>query len=361
MLINKNFNLQNLLENFDYDVDFWLRPLGLFDYFKFRNNTSNHKIMNFDIIWRHKENFLYSRFNYEDTVYISNKFGGVLKKRLDNFLYNKIEFNTLSNNKMNIMGILNKTPDSFYDGGVWNNFDNTIKYCDKMLESGANIIDVGGESTRPNSIEVKSNEEIDRILPIVKRLVSQDAYVSVDTRNIKVIKKVLDHGVKLINDISGLKNIETVKLISEYKSSVVIMHMQGTPETMQRKPKYNFAPIDIFNFLENKINFALSNGITKDKIIIDPGFGFGKLPIHNMQITAWLPLFQTLGYPILLGASRKSSIASLSNNEVPELRLPGSLSIATLAYLFGTQILRVHDVEETVQSIKITKNILKYL
>ena len=117
----------------------------------------------------------------------------------------------------------------------------------------------------------------------------------------------------------------------------------------------------LVNRLENKINFALSNGITKDKIIIDPGFGFGKLPIHNMQITAWLPLFQTLGYPILLGASRKSSIASLSNNEVPELRLPGSLSIATLAYLFGTQILRVHDVEETVQSIKITKNILKYL
>ena len=361
MLINKIFKLQDFLENFDFEDSLWLRPFGLFDSFNFKNKVTNHKFIYFDLIWKDKENFLFSRLNYNDTVYLANKFGGVLKKRLDNFLYNKFEFKTLSKNTMNVMGILNVTPDSFYDGGIWKNFDNAIKYCDKMLESGADIIDVGGESTRPNSIKVSPNEEIDRILPIVKTLVSKNINVSVDTRNIKVMKKVLDNGVKFINDISGLKNVETAKLISEYKSSVVIMHMQGTPETMQKKPKYNFAPIDIFDFLENKINFALSNGITKEKIIIDPGFGFGKLPFHNMQVTAWLPLFQTLGYPILLGASRKSTIASLSNNETPEFRLPGSLSIATLAYLFGTKILRVHDVEETVQSIKITKNILKYL
>ena len=146
-----------------------------------------------------------------------------------------------------------------------------------------------------------------------------------------------------------LKDIKTAKLISEYKASVIIMHMLGEPDNMQNNPKYNFAPIEIFDFLETKIELAILAGISKKNIIIDPGFGFGKLPIHNMQITAWLPLFLTLGYPILLGASRKSTIAELSNNETPEDRLAGSLSVANFAYLCGTHIFGLTRQESNVQ------------
>ena len=173
------------------------------------------------------------------------------------------------------------------------------------------------------------------------------------------MEKAIDNGAKIINDISGMSDPLTRSLISKNNVSIVIMHMQGTPETMQIQPFYQFAPIEIYNFLEHKINVALSAGIKKNKIAIDPGFGFGKNPVHNMQIMAWLPMFQTLGVPVLLGASRKSTIAALSNNEVASDRMAGSISLLCYANILGLQIIRVHDVFETNQALNISNYLNK--
>ena len=169
--------------------------------------------------------------------------------------------------------------------------------------------------------------------------------------------KAIDNGARIINDISGMSDPLTPKIIAKSDSSIVIMHIKGSPKNMQIKPKYKFAPIEIYNFLEKKIELALSEGIKLNRIAIDPGFGFGKSPLHNMQIMAWLPMFQSLGVPVLLGASRKSSIAALSNNELPKYRLAGSIALLCYANLFGTQIIRVHDVNETSQAINICSNV----
>ena len=169
--------------------------------------------------------------------------------------------------------------------------------------------------------------------------------------------KAIDNGARSINDISGMSAALPPKIISKSGAAIVSMHVKGSPKNMQIKPNYKFAPIEIYNFLEKKIELALSEGIKLNRIAIDPGFGFGKSPLHNMQIMAWLPMFQSLGVPVLLGASRKSSIAALSKNEIPKDRLAGSVALLCYANLLGAQIIRVHDVMETFQAINICSNI----
>mgnify|MGYP000116277003 FL=1 len=312
-----------------------------------------------DIIWYDKEQYFAQSISFKETEKIANAVGGVLRDKFNNIFIQKTNFENLEMDTVKIMGILNVTPDSFYDGGNYNSENKALEHAKKMRDHGADIIDVGGESTKPNAEYVSDKEETNRVLRIIKELSKEGYLVSADTRKHSVMEKAIDNGAKIINDISGMSDPLTPSLISKNNVSIVIMHMQGTPETMQIQPSYQFAPIEIYNFLEHKINVALSAGIKKNKIAIDPGFGFGKNPVHNMQIMAWLPMFQTLGVPVLLGASRKSTIAALSNNEVANDRMAGSISLLCYANILGLQIIRVHDVFESNQALNISNYLNK--
>ena len=312
-----------------------------------------------DIIWYDKEQYFAQSISFKETEKIANAVGGVLRDKFNNIFIKKTNFENLEMNTVKIMGILNVTPDSFYDGGNYDDENKALEHAKKMCDHGAHIVDVGGESTKPNAEYVSEKEESNRVLKIIKALSKKGYLVSADTRKRLVMEKAIDNGAKIINDISGMSDPSTPSLISKNNVSIVIMHMQGTPETMQIQPSYQFAPIEIYNFLEHKINLALSAGVKKNRIAIDPGFGFGKNPVHNMQIMAWLPMFQTLGVPVLLGASRKSTIAALSNNEVANDRMAGSISLLCYANILGLQIIRVHDVFESNQALNISNYLNK--
>jgi dihydropteroate synthase len=258
-----------------------------------------------------------------------------------------------------IMGILNVTPDSFYDGGYYFEADRAFKRAEEMIGQGAHIIDIGGMSTRPGSKPVNAAEEISRVIPVIENISKKfDVLISIDTYRSEVAKSAVNAGVKIINDISGLSLDENIiNVARESKSSAVIMHMQGTPEDMQVKPAYNDVIEEIYEYFFERTNKVLQAGITEDKIIIDPGIGFGKKVEHNCEILSRLSEFTSLGYPVLVGASRKSFIGSLLDGLPAQDRLEGSLAAAVCAFLNGASILRVHDVKETIRAIKIAKNI----
>lgn len=258
-----------------------------------------------------------------------------------------------------IMGIINATPDSFSDGGEHLQAEDAIVSGLAMVEQGALILDVGGESSRPESKPVGHDEECRRILPIIKSLSQSGHIVSADTRHTTVMTAALDEGAKIINDISGLQSPDAIEFISKRQVPVVIMHMQGSPETMQNDPHYRFAPLDIYDWLESRIDLCTDAGLPRHLIAIDPGFGFGKTPDHNMQIMAHLGLFHGLGVPIVLGVSRKSTIAHFSKAEAAKQRVPGSVALAAMARAQGVQIFRVHDVAETMQALTNTDALLK--
>ena len=360
-LINyTNPNENNFLNSNIKNGNFWLRPLYTFNYqlSNVKQKTNKNYFELIDIVWLEKDVFFAQRMNLDDLKKISNQTGGILFQRLSNILTPKNFFATLLMDEIKLMGILNITPDSFSDGGKNLDFKDAINHAHKMKDAGAHIIDVGGESTKPYAKKINMEDECSRILPIINSLAKKNVLVSADTRNSEVMKKAIYNGAKIINDISGMNDPNTAKIVAENNVSIVIMHMQGTPETMQVNPKYKFAPIDIFQYLESKVNMALSEGIKIENIAIDPGFGFGKSPKHNMEIISWLPLYQSLGVPVVLGASRKSTISMLSKNEPPNKRLGGSIAIANFSQILGLQILRVHDVAETYQALEISKRIL---
>ncbi len=335
--------------------NFWLKPNIIT--FKKRFPYQDQ----IDLIWRDKDKFKAQSLLFREVNQIAMQIGGLFLERFNNLFENKQKFKNLPMNDTKIMGILNITPDSFSDGGKFFDEKKALEHAKYMKEKGAHIIDIGGESTKPNASYVNEDEETKRILKVIEKLSKDNFLISADTRNSSVMLKAIDNGARIINDISGMSDPLTPSVIAQSSASIIIMHMQGTPKTMQKKPYYKFAPIDIFNFLENKINIAKSYGIELDRIAIDPGFGFGKTPKHNMEIMAWLPMFQSLGVPVLLGASRKSTISTLSKNEAPGDRIAGSIALLCYAYLFGVQIIRVHDVAETLQAIEISSNINKEL
>ena len=250
------------------------------------------------------------------------------------------------------MGILNITPDSFSDGGKY--FSKpviAINNAIKMHKMGADIIDIGAESTRPGALPVKPEIEIKRLKPIILGLKNKKLNISIDTRNSLTMKFALDNGVKIINDVSALNHDpESINVIKASKCLLVLMHMQGNPQTMQKEPKYNFAPRDIYYFLKKKIMKCEKNGIKKKRIIIDPGIGFGKTSKHNIQILQNLRIFHKLGCNILVGLSRKRLISDLSNKEKPADRLPGTIAANQYALEQGVDIIRVHDVKEALQA-----------
>ncbi|WP_319203501.1 dihydropteroate synthase [uncultured Ilyobacter sp.] len=256
--------------------------------------------------------------------------------------------------KSYVMGILNITPDSFSDGGINNSAEEAVKNAKKMVKQGAHIIDIGGESSRPGADYVPADKELDRIIPVLERLVKEiDVPISIDTYKSQVAKECLKRGAHIINDISGLRSdSEMAKVISESNAYCILMHMQGTPKTMQENPKYDDLIDDLIYELKKSIDIGENAGIESQKIILDPGIGFGKTFDHNLEIINRLDEFKTLGKPILMGASRKKFIGDILGSKVAD-RLEGSLAVAAISASKGASILRVHDVKETAKVLKV--------
>jgi dihydropteroate synthase len=254
-----------------------------------------------------------------------------------------------------VMGIVNATPDSFSDGGVHADAEAAIAAGHEMAAAGAAIVDVGGESTRPGAKPVWEGDEAARILPVALRLAAAGTAVSVDTRKAGVMEQALAAGARLINDVSALTwDPRALEVVAKAGCPVVLMHHKGAPETMQDDPKYDRPVLlEIYDWLDARIGAAEAAGIARDKIIVDPGFGFGKNVTHNLQIMNGLALLHGLGCPVMLGASRKRTIGALAGEAPADRRLPGSLAFALQAAGQGAQLLRVHDVPETLQALRV--------
>lgn len=289
----------------------------------------------------------------------------IIKNTLDNFQrksYN-LSFPSKSINlaeKVAVMGILNLTPDSFYDGGKYKGEKEILNRVEQMVEEGADIIDIGGESTRPGALPVTEKEEIKRVIPYIRKITHLfDIPVSIDTYKSKVAISALEEGAQMINDISGLRfDPEMVKVVSSYNVPVVIMHIKGTPRNMQNNPRYESLMDEIISYLDDGIQRAVRAGIDPEKIIVDPGIGFGKTVEHNLFILKRLSELKVLGKPILIGVSRKSFIGKVLGLPV-EKRLTGSLAASCIAVMKGARIVRTHDVKETREVVDLTDAILK--
>ena len=253
-----------------------------------------------------------------------------------------------------LMGIINVTPDSFYDGGKRFDPSTAVAHGLGLVEAGADIVDVGGESTRPGAPPVSVEEELRRVLPVVQGLRRMlEVPISIDTYKAPVARAALTEGADIVNDISALRfDPEMGALLAREKVPVVLMHMQGTPQTMQAKPRYRDVLREVQDFLAARAEFALSVGVERDHIILDPGIGFGKTLDHNLNLLRDLPSLASLGYPLLVGASRKAFIGKILGVD-PDERLEGSLAAATAAVFGGAHIIRVHDVKETRKAIHV--------
>jgi len=265
---------------------------------------------------------------------------------------NKLDFN-----KPIIMGILNITPDSFSDGGSYVSCESAVERAMIMIEQGASIIDIGGESTRPGSDRVPAVEQKRRIIDVIsqlKKIIPNNVIISVDTTSSDVAKAAINLGVEMINDVSGgTEDHEMMKLISDNNIYYCIMHMQGSPKTMQDDPKYNDVTNEISSFLKTQAEKAISLGIKKNKIIIDPGIGFGKKVEHNLEILKNLDKISNIGYYTLLGTSRKKIFSDLSGNNNPEDRISGTCATSALGVSANINIFRVHDIWQNKQAIDI--------
>ncbi|MGC9003788.1 MAG: dihydropteroate synthase [bacterium] len=257
--------------------------------------------------------------------------------------------------KPKIMGILNITPDSFYDGGRYNELDRAIARAEEMVEEGASIIDVGGESTRPGSESVSLEEELRRVIPAIKELVKRiDLPISIDTYKAEVARRAIEEGAEMVNDISALRFDEKmVEVVREHKVAVVLMHMKGTPKDMQENPYYEDVVGEVYDFLKERVEWAQMNGIERDYLLIDPGIGFGKRTIDNIELIRRLSEFRSLGLPILIGPSRKSFLGNILGGLPPEERLEGTAAAVAVSVLKGASIIRVHDVKEMKRVVEV--------
>ncbi|HEM7509172.1 TPA: dihydropteroate synthase [Providencia rettgeri] len=254
-----------------------------------------------------------------------------------------------------VMGILNVTPDSFSDGGTHNRYHDALEHVARMVQEGATIIDIGGESTRPGAAEVSVSEELDRVIPVVEAIAQRfDVWISVDTSKAQVMSEAAKAGMHMINDIRSLHEPEALDVAAQTGLPVCIMHMQGQPRTMQAAPNYENVVREVKDYLEAEIARCVNAGIDRQQIILDPGFGFGKNLSHNYQLLANLEQFHNFGLPLLAGVSRKSMIGQLLNVP-PQERLAGSLTCAVIAAMQGAHIIRVHDVKETVQAMQVVQ------
>jgi dihydropteroate synthase len=257
-----------------------------------------------------------------------------------------------------VMGIINATPDSFSDGGAYVDAAAAAEAGALMAGQGAAIVDVGGESTRPGASEVWEGDEIERVLPVVQQLAASGTAVSIDTRKSGVMSAALGAGAGLVNDVSALSwDPLSAGVVAAAGVPLVLMHHQGDPTSMQDAPRYDDVLVEVYLWLEERIAAAEAAGIARGKILVDPGIGFGKSVAHNLELINGLALLNGLGCPIVLGASRKRTIGALANEAPADQRLPGSLTLALKGIEQGAQIVRVHDVPETVQALKIWRGL----
>lgn len=267
-------------------------------------------------------------------------------------------FAGLSLDKPRLFGVINVTPDSFSDGGEALVLGDALKRGRAILDDGADILDVGGESTRPGAEPVSAEEELARVVPVVKGLAEMGALVSIDTRRAVVMAAAIDAGAGIVNDVTALTGDEdSLGLVADRRVAVVLMHMQGEPGSMQDEPQYENAAEDVFGTLKARVEACEEAGIPRDRIAVDPGIGFGKTVDHNLEILNRLDIYGGLGLPVLLGVSRKSFIAKLSRGEAPKDRVPGSIAAMLAAWAHGVRMFRVHDVAETRQALAVAQAI----
>jgi len=300
------------------------------------------------------------KIHIKDIKKLSKFFKVKIKNDLKKIIKKKKNFSNFNFKHIpNIMGVLNLTPDSFSDGGKFKKKNLGYKHAVYLFKSGTNIIDVGGESTRPGSREIKIKIEWNRIKSIIKKF-GKKIPLSLDTRKSEIMERGIRAGVQLINDTSGLKHDkQSINVIKKYKVPFVIHHIQGIPATMQIKPKYKNVLLDIYDFFEEKIKYLRFKGIKHKHIIVDPGIGFGKKLKHNMKLISNVSIFHSLGFPILLGVSRKRFIKDISGNNDNDKRLGGTISASLFAMMQGVQILRIHDVNDVIQGTKVFNELIK--
>jgi dihydropteroate synthase len=263
-------------------------------------------------------------------------------------------------NSPQVMGILNVTPDSFSDGGKFATFDKALAQVEQMILDGADIIDIGGESTRPGAVDVSEEDELARVIPLLKAIKSNfDIKVSIDTSKAEVMSQAIAHGADIINDVRALQNEGCLAVLAQSEVPVCLMHMQGLPRSMQDDPQYNEVIGDIKQFFIDRIRVCEQAGIKRERLILDPGFGFGKTLEQNYQLLAQLNQFNDLGLPLLSGTSRKSMIGNLLARDIDE-RLAGSIATAIIAAQQNASIIRVHDIKETVDALKVLSMTAKY-
>ena len=260
---------------------------------------------------------------------------------------------TLDLSKPKIMGVLNITPDSFSDGGKYQSLDHALSACEKMIDEGASIIDVGGESTKPGSSPIEASIQIDRVIPVIQSIKKNfDTVVSVDTGDPVVMRESIKNGAEIVNDVYALKNTVDMDFLSGENNAICLMHMKGLPSSMQENPVYDDLMTEIKSFLEERINFCLRAGKNRESLIIDPGFGFGKTLRHNILLLKSIKQLKYLKVPICVGISRKSFIGKITNKAINE-RLYGSLGATLIALQNGANIIRTHDVGPTTDIINL--------
>lgn len=260
-----------------------------------------------------------------------------------------------------VMGILNVTPDSFSDGGHYFSLNHALERARQMIAEGVHIIDIGGESTRPGAAAISVQEELDRVIPVLEKIRAEwpTITISVDTSQPLVMREAIAQGANLINDVRALQREGSLQVIADSKTvGVCLMHLQGEPNTMQKNPHYQDVVREVSDFLQMRIQACLTAGIAATRLCIDPGIGFGKTTVHNLLLIQQLSQLTQLGYPVLIGVSRKSLIGQVLNKPVTD-RLYGGLALAVLAVLQGAKIIRTHDVAATVDALRITNAVLR--
>jgi dihydropteroate synthase len=258
-----------------------------------------------------------------------------------------------------VMGILNVTPDSFSDGGLFDAPDSALRRAEAMVEAGASIVDIGGESTRPGSQGVGEQEELDRVIPVIEAVRGMtDVPISIDTSKPAVMHEAVAAGASMINDVCALRAEGALQAAAELAVPVCLMHMLGEPRTMQRDPVYGDVVAEVATFLDERVTACVAAGLAEDLIVVDPGIGFGKTRAHNVELLANLRQLRVRGRALLVGVSRKSTLGELTQREVHE-RMPASIAAAVLSVMNGADIVRVHDVRETVDALKVAQAIIE--
>jgi dihydropteroate synthase len=258
-----------------------------------------------------------------------------------------------------VMGVLNVTPDSFSDGGKFNAPEAALQQAGKMVAAGAAILDVGGESTRPGAAPVGEQQELDRVIPIIEAIGAEfDIAVSIDTSKPGVMQAAVAAGAAMINDVCALQEDGALAAAAELQQPVCLMHMQGQPRSMQVQPQYDNVVDEVTQFLASRVTQCVEAGLGKDLLVVDPGFGFGKTPAHNVELLANLRQLQRIGCPVLIGVSRKSTLGVITGRDVDDL-LPASIAAAVVAVMQGAQIVRAHDVAETVDALRVARSLIE--